>query len=275
MWLKKGVFSLALLAGASGNLAADITVTQLANDGVIISDAENRVMIDGMVVEPYSVYGGLPENVAAMFAQASGPFADIDLALVSHRHHEHNQPSYACAFMKNSKETLFVSSGQVIGLMREKCRDLVKTSPRIREIDPQYGQPELIEQGGVRVTVFPLSHGTQKYASIQNYGHLIEIGGKTVLHIGDAAMTPEDFQTAGLDQVKIDVALIPFGFFEPGPGAELVARYLNAPVKIAVHIPPREMDEVKTRMTENFPAVTILDRPLKEINISSASPSLP
>ncbi len=270
MRLKKGIFSLAALLLFLGNAQADIVITQLANEGVIISDGETRIMIDGMVVEPYSVYGGLPPEAAVMFKSASGPFSGIDLALASHRHHDHNQPSYACSFMKASPDTLFVSSSQVLDLMREKCRELVLTSPRIRVIDPQYGKPEVFMQGGAKVTVFPLTHGARKYATIQNYAHSIQIGGMTVLHIGDAAMTPDDFQSRGPDQLKADVALIPFWYFQPGPGADLVKRYLDAPIKIAVHIPPGEMEEVRPYMTENFPEVSILDPTLKEMNISSA-----
>jgi hypothetical protein len=48
-------------------LQADITLTKLANEGVIISAGETRVMIDGMVVEPYSVYGGLPPAARAQY----------------------------------------------------------------------------------------------------------------------------------------------------------------------------------------------------------------
>jgi L-ascorbate metabolism protein UlaG (beta-lactamase superfamily) len=270
MWLKKGVFSLVAFALISEGAWADITITQLANEGAIISDGTTRVMIDGMVVEPYSVYGGLPEDAAAQFKQTSGPYADIDLALASHRHHDHNQPSFACEFMKSSKDTLFVSSSQVLGLMREKCRELVTTSPRVREIDPQLGEPQVFEVEGAKVTAFPLSHGVFKYATIQNYGHLIEIGGMKVLHIGDADISPEDFQTAGLDQVKLDVALVPFWFFRPGPAADTLQKYLNAQVVIADHIPPGEMEEIQAYIGENFPAVTILKAPLEVINFSSA-----
>jgi L-ascorbate metabolism protein UlaG (beta-lactamase superfamily) len=269
MWLKKGVFSLVALLCVLDGAQADITITQLANEGVIISDGKTRVMIDGMVVEPYSVYGGLPDDVAAMFRKTSGPFAGIDLALISHRDHEHNQPKYACEFAKNSPQTLFVSSSQVFDLMREKCRELVTNNPRFRVIDPQYGQPEIFEQGGARVTVFLLSHGTNRDARIQNHGHLVEMGGVTLLHIGDAAMDPADFQTAGFDQVKVDVALIPFRYFQPGPGAAIVQQFLDARVQIAVHIPPGEMEEIKALLAESFPTVTILDAPLKEITISS------
>ena len=78
-------------------LRADVIVTQLANEGVILSDGGSaRVMIDGMVVEPYALYGGLPPEAAAQFFEASGPFEGIGLALASHQHHDHNQPSPAC-----------------------------------------------------------------------------------------------------------------------------------------------------------------------------------
>ena len=108
MWLRKGVYKLASLVLVSGLVQADITITQLANEGVIVSDGETRIMIDGMVVEPYSVYGGLPAEAATLFEEASGAFAQVDLALASHRHHDHNQPRFACQFMEQSAGTIFV-----------------------------------------------------------------------------------------------------------------------------------------------------------------------
>jgi L-ascorbate metabolism protein UlaG (beta-lactamase superfamily) len=256
----------------SVSVRADITITQLANEGAIVSDGETRVMIDGMVVEPYSIYGGLPAGAATLFDQVSGAFDGIDLALASHRHHDHNQPRFACQFMEKSEGTTFVSSSQVLGLMREKCRPLVTTSPRVSEIDPQYGEPHVFSQGSAKVTVFPLSHGTRKYSKIQNYGHLIEMGGVTVLHIGDTAMDPADFERAGLGQVRIDVAMIPYWYFQPGPGAGIISRYLDAPLKIAVHIPPGEMEEIQAYMSETYPLVKILVTPLNEARFSSSGP---
>lgn len=251
---------------------ADVTVTQLANEGVILSDGDSRVMIDGFVVDTYSVYGGLPPEAAALFRANSGPFAGIDLALVSHRHHDHNQPAHACTFMQASANTRLHTGSQVIGLMREKCRPFVISSPRVREISPQYDAPEILESGGVKIRVFPLSHGSRKYAKIQNYGHLVELGGLTVLHVGDAAMDPTDFARAGLDRVAIDVALIPFWYFQPGPGGTVIRDFLDARFKIAVHIPPGEMEEVKAYLQQDYPRVMVLEKPLDQAVFSATPP---
>ena len=264
-------FLLLVLGVAWGTAGqADITLTQLANAGVILTDGQARIMIDGMVVEPYAVYGGLPEAARPDFLNARGDFAGIDLALVSHRHHEHSQPEFGCQFLRSSPQTELYTSEQVIGLLREFCRDLMVGSPRIHAIAPQHGQPEVIEIDGARVTVFPLSHGTRKYARIQHYAHLVEIGGMNILHIGDAEMDPVEFERAGLADLRLDVALIPLRFFQPGPGAELIGRYLDAPLKIAVHIPPSEVDEVRTYMAEFFPTVQMMDKPMEMLRFSAA-----
>ncbi|MDT8319483.1 MAG: MBL fold metallo-hydrolase [Xanthomonadales bacterium] len=261
--------ALMLVSLVGGPLAADVTITRLANEGVIVSDGRLRIMIDGMVVEPYSLYGGLPDKAALAFDRATGAFAGIDLALASHRHHDHNQPRFACRFLQASPGTEFKSSPQVIGLMREKCREFVLTSPRVHQIEPQYGVPHVTELDGARVSAFLLSHGVRKYARLQNYGHLVELGGVTVVHLGDAAMGPEDFARAGLDTVDIDVALIPFWFFQPGAGAALIERFLDAPLKIAVHIPPREMAETREHLAAEFPTVVVLAQPLDELTVGT------
>ena len=249
----------------------EVTVTQLANDGVLLSSDKDKIMIDGLVVEPYAIYGGLPPEATVDYMNAAGQFSGVDIALASHRHHDHNQPSAACHFLQTSTSTRFVSSQQVIDLMREKCRPLITTDPRIRIIDPQYGIPEMIKGNEARITVFPLTHGTGKYSRLQNFGHLIEFGDVKVLHVGDAAMDPTDYKRAGLDQVELDVALIPFWYFQPGPGATVVETYINARYKIALHIPPDEMVEVTEHLLEYFPEVVILANPMDELKMVPAS----
>ena len=266
---------LALCAPAQG-LLADVTVIRLSNEGVILSDGgSERVMIDGMVVEPYSLYGGLSPEASSQFFRAEGPFAGIELALVSHQHHEHNQPSAACKFLQASTKTLLVTSAQVIDLMREKCRQFVTTSPRVRTIEPLYDHAEVINVGKVTVTAFLLSHGVGPYAGLQNFAHLVEIGGMRVLDLGDAAMDPADFIRAGVDKMNIDVALIPFSYFQPGPGGDVVRRFLDVPHQIAMHIPPDEMDEVTEYLHANFPRVVVMTKELEQVKFTAGEVAPP
>lgn len=255
---------------------ADVTIVQLANQGVIIEDGiSTRVMIDGLVVEPYSIYGGLPVELHSYFRTASGPFAGIDLALASHQHHEHNQPFHACAFMQNSAGTQFASSAQVLDLMREKCRDFTLKSPRLRILEPQYEQPEILRVKDATVQVFLLTHGSGRDAWLQNFGHLVEIGGMRILHIGDAAAEAADFARAGVDRMNIDIALIPFWYFQPGPGAGIIRRFLDTPHKVALHVPPGELEEVRNLLRTEYPRVVLLENVLDRVQFSVTAPPPP
>ena len=252
---------------------ADVIVIRLANGGVILSDEKDTsIMIDGLVTEPYSIYAGLPNEVSTQLLQAAGPFSGIDLAVSSHQHHQHDQPVAACAFLQKSPGTRFTSSAQVIDLLREKCRQFVTGSKSVQVVDPQYGQPITVQAGDATVTIFLLSHGGGRNSVVKNFGHLVEIGGMRVLHLGGADMDPTDFARAGVDKMNVDIALIPFLFFQPGPGPDIVGTYLNAPNQIADQIPPGEMAEVKSYMLAEYPDVLIMDNALQRVRFTVAAP---
>ena len=261
-------FAGALLFIFSQPLAADITITFLGNEGVLISDGTSKVLIDGFLAEPFAIYEGLTEQATAQQSRAASPFDNIGLALASHRHFDHFQPDQACRFMKASPATLFVSSPQVQVLLKDRCKPFAATNKNIRSIIPALGVSERVRRGGLSAEIFPLSHGVGKYAVLQNYGHLVELGGMTVLHIGDAAMDSAHFIVAGLQNRQLDVALIPYWFLVQTTGRHLVSQYMDARYKIAVHIPPKEYQEIKSILAEEMPEVIMFDSRMSELRFS-------
>lgn len=264
--IKQVIASLLLLSSVSvlTTAQAALEITFLGNLGYLLSDDKDKIIIDGFLGEAYALFEGLDEKAVSEMVVAKEDFEDIDLALASHRHFEHFQPDMACKFIKASHSTQFISSPQVVTILKERCKPFAKTHKNIKTVTVQAGVPKTFTKDGVKVEIFPLSHGTGKFASLQHYGHLMTVGGKTILHIGDAAATPADFIAAGLQNRKIDILLAPYTFFTRASGKAMLAQYMHAPVQIVGHIPPKEFAEISAAVLEDYPDAVIFQKRMEK-----------
>lgn len=251
--------------------AADVEVTFLANQGVVIAGEDHKIMIDGFVQEQYALFGAMPESAARQQNTASGLFGNIDVALVSHQHFEHFQPDYACRFMQASSSARLVSSQQVVNLFYDRCRNFPKDSSRVEVVELASGEAHTIELGPTgSVTIFPLSHGHGKFARLTNYGHLVDLNGHTVLHVGDAATQADDFRAAGLKNRPIDLALVPYLYFLRPRGETLLQTEIDARHLVAVHTPPGEVAAFESELRQKYPSALSFSTPLQQIRLGRA-----
>ena len=94
-----------------------------------------------------------------------------------------------------------------------------------------------------------------------------EIGGKKLLHIGDADMTAENFSAFDLSKEKIDVAFIPYWFLLSENGRALVREQFAPKTIVAVHISPDEAEEIVERLKKEAPGVIPFTKLLEETNL--------
>ena len=119
---------------------------------------------------------------------------------------------------------------------------------------------------GVPIKFLGLHHSGERFKDIQNLGHVIEIGGKKLLHIGDADMTAENFSAFNLPQEKIDIAFIPYWFLISPEGRAFVKEQFNPKQIIAVHIPPNDAEEVIKQLKKDLPDAIAFTKILEERN---------
>ena len=243
-----------------------LEVRALANEGFLLRVEDELVLIDAFVAEPYYDYAALEGEVLESLLAAEGAFASADLALVSHVHADHFQADPARRFLASATECTFVSSPQV-------CAELQRAGelPRVRSVLPEPEKSERIEIGGIRVEFLRLSHGTGRFASIQNLGHLITIGGVTALHVGDPATDVETFAAYELRARGIDVAFVPYWYFDDPAGLRIVAEHLRPARLVACHVPPRELEAVAERLAKAHPDVLVPKKPLERFEFRDAS----
>jgi len=244
--------------------AASLEVRYIANEGVLISSRDKRVLIDGLHRRYGPDYAYLPDAEREKIESARSPFDKIDLVLVSHYHGDHFHPESVGLYLKNNTKAVFASSQQVVDEVAAKFAEYDGIKGRVTPIAYTLKSIQPMKLAGVDVTFLGVGHGSGRHASIQNLGHVISLGGKKLLHIGDADISDEIFDAFDLEKKDIDIAFLPSWFLTSKSGQGLVDRHIKPKHIIAVHVGPGDADEITREVKKNFPAADVFSTMLEK-----------
>ena len=242
-------------------------VRYIANEGVMISSRDKRVLIDGLHRKYEDAYAYLPDSEREKIESSSVPFDKIDLVLVSHMHGDHFHPESVGRYLTANPKTVFASSGQVVDLLAGKFAGYEAVKSRIFPIVFRLKDRQPMKLAGIDVEFLGVGHGSGRHASIQNLGHVITLNGKKFLHVGDSDGSPEIFDAFDLEQRSIDVALLPYWFLIDKQGKELVERHIRPKQIFALHVGPAESETVVSQVKANFPDAHVFTTMLEKRNL--------
>ena len=191
------LLALCLLVAASAS-AQGIQVTYLANEGVLVEGGGARILIDALFRDSMDPYTRHARDVQEQLETGGKPYDGIGLALATHFHLDHWDAGAVTRFLRTHPSALFGSTEHGIAMIPYDVRD------RARSLWPATGTSSL-EISGVKVTSFPLDHG-----KTQNLGYRIEMGGRTLAHLGDADPSDENFRRLAAAG-SVDVPSCPSG----------------------------------------------------------------
>lgn len=230
-----------------------LEITYIANEGVLISSGDKQVLIDGLHREYERDYAFLPPPQREKIETAKPPFDQIDLLLVSHKHLDHFHPESVGLYLQHNPNALLVSSQQVVDEIEKNFKNYPAIKARVTATTPPWKERVAMKVAGIDLEILSLRHGTGRHATIQNLGHVIKLGGKKLLHVGDADTAIENFDNFNLDQEGIDIAFIPSWYLLGNEGQTIVREHIKPKQIIAVHISPADAEDFSNRVKQAFP----------------------
>jgi L-ascorbate metabolism protein UlaG (beta-lactamase superfamily) len=232
---------------------ATLEVTYIANEGVLIAADGTQVLIDGLHRPYRSSYPSLPEPYREQIETARAPFHEIDLVLVSHTHLDHFHPESVVRHLRQNPGATLVSSEQVVREV-QALADYAAIASRVTTMTPALKQRARTTAAGVELERLGIGHGSGTHATIQNLGHIVTLGGKKLLHIGDASTEdPGIFDALNLDEADIDVAFLPMWFLTSDEGAAIVRQHVKPKHIAAIHMPASGSQRAVAQIRERFP----------------------
>ncbi len=247
----------------------DVTITYLQNDGVLISDGTDKILIDA-IFNPASGWINLNVAEAAKIINAQAPYDDIDLVLITHNHGDHYSPGVVNTHLSNNANAKLIAPPPVAANF---------SGTQIVNINPARGQSQALTVNGIEVEVLHLRHFDafgNDFSGVQNFGYLVKIGGRNILHLGDVDMTVQNFQNFGLVEKGIDFVLIPT-FNTPAHFMTSHRDALNSQIQpaniIALHLLSGSITSIRQQLNSLYPGATVFTTPLQSVTITVTSVS--
>ena len=239
---------------------AGVSLTFLANEGVMLSAGGRKVLIDALFLKYGRGYAVPAESTLAALQRARAPFDSVDLVLVTHRHGDHFHPAPVEAHLRANPGATLVTSRQVIDSLRgyAPARSLPAAQLVSRTMRPGTRRREVIS--GTTVEFLGLPHGG--HPRVEHLGYIIELGGRRVLHVGDADLSEETLAPFRLDTSRIDVALLPYWALTGGKERRTIERWIRPRQVVAFHVGPREGAKTDRTIRAAIPNAITLVRSL-------------
>jgi len=217
---------------------AGVTITFLANEGVLLSAGGKGVLIDALFEKYGPGYAVPADSTRAALANARAPFdrVDLDLVLVTIAMVDHFHSRTVVAHLVANPRATLLTSAQVIDSLRGRVPAGSSVTPRLMAGTMAPGSRRREVVNGVSVELLGLPHAGLRHQQVEHLVYLVEIGGRRVLHVGDADVTEAAFAPFRLDTARIDVALIPHWVVTDRTSRGVIEKWIKPRQVVAFHV---------------------------------------
>lgn len=202
-----------------GGASTGVTVEYLANEGVLLSHGDTRVLIDGLMGDGLPGYPVVAGAIRDSLERGLGRFGEIDLLLVTHVHRDHFGALAVARHLRANPGSVVAGSSQVADSLA-LLADWHDRS-RIRILPAAPGSVGLLRTGGVRLEAHGIPHPPSRNQPVEHLVWVVELGGRRILHLGDSSPSPAELRSASGDGV--DLLLAPFWVLGGVEGLERIA----------------------------------------------------
>jgi len=219
-------------------------VTYLANEGILVSQGETKILFDPLFDESFGEYRLVPEPMLAALHAGEPPWDGVDVIFVSHHHADHFSPQGVLEFLRVHGDVHLYAPAQAVAALRTAAGDAYDAlADRLHGVVPERGgSPQRMAMPGLLVEAISIPHAgwPDRAADVEHIAWRVTLNERTtVLHLGDADAKEEHFaaRQADWDERVLHAAFPPFWFLLSEQGRRVLDERLRPLEVIGVHVP--------------------------------------
>ncbi len=259
-FLMAGPAAQAVDSGLGGQVTRQepLILTYVANEGVLISCGDAKILIDALFDKPNPEYRPPSAEALDKIMTGKAPYDGVDMVLVTHNHPDHFDAPLAVRYIETFPEAILVAPADAAAEMRRAAGDWTKIESRIIPLDIEVGKQEKRNPKQIPVTALRTKHSGDR-DSPMNLMYLVELSGWRIFHEGDSNGDVEGYLGFGLGSAAVDLALVHFWFPLDPKCADFLQRTLKPDHIALMHLPirlesdaPGKIDQVRASYKDMF-----------------------
>lgn len=230
--------------GGQENSNDFITITLVANAGVLIEHKGVGILVDGIHNEGGHPFSRVSENDMKFMQQGVDIFSNLDYLLFTHEHPDHLSPQHVSeVIQKRTIKGLFLpgehNSSPDLALLLNQVQQ--RTIPYWNlGLDP--GETQRIElSGDLIVTVIGTRHLGPQFRTVRNDCFLLTLAGMNLLFTGDADHN-SDYFINSLKEVSLDAVFVNPIFYH-NPNGQKIINEIFCPRNVVIYHMPFSQDD--------------------------------
>lgn len=254
-------------------------VHYVANEGFLIEVGTQKVLIDALFDNQSITYCHVPdETTLRKMENAETPYDGVGLILVTHAHPDHFSPQSIIRRLRNDSSVVVIGPPQMVTALEAAGATKQEIDERIIDVDLELFDSTELDVAGIGVRAYRLRHSeyeiedpktgkmVDRHRKVENLIYSIEIGGKKILHVGDAVLSqnPEMFKDEIFEKVDFDIVFLEYFDWSEETRA-ILDRWMNADHTVFMHLPAEadEVESISQRLDLTFPNPVVFDLPLQ------------
>jgi L-ascorbate metabolism protein UlaG (beta-lactamase superfamily) len=236
-----------------------LEVTYIANEGFLVSAGSSKALIDALHENPWG-YENTPPEVFERMQSNDPPFDGVDLLVASHGHADHFDPGLVHEYLATHPEVTFVGSAATVAMLQDSTgQRFTEVEDRVTVVNPAWGETGEISVGSIKARFLTLNHSDSDTERVLTLGSLLELDGRTILHLAD--LVPETsaafLQRYDFTAEEIDMAFVDPYFLSSEVGQDLLRSHIRPAHIVLMHVRPPEREDVLERVRPSFPDVIL------------------
>lgn len=235
--------------------------TSILNAGVMTEHEtaqgkQAKFLFDPLYDDHFGSLAELTPDLIEQIIKGAPPYDDIDAVFVSHAHGDHFSVSQLTRMLSEQEELILVLPSQGLEQLQESEAWQKEFETRVRSVSLENGEASApVTVAGASIDAFRSPHAgwPERHANVHNITFRVSVPGRAgsvsrVMHLGDADPAAEHYAALQdlLQAKRTGLAIAPFWFTRAQDTAQLIDKTLNAQSMVAVHVPVKVPEDLKS-----------------------------